>query len=65
MNEISKVISSIDEADISNLHKKKIAATHYSNLTDCLEKGGSRSEILIYVLPLYVAGNTQLADHNW
>ena len=34
------------------------------NVTDSLEKGGSRSKILIYASPLYIVGNTQLADND-
>ena len=29
-------------------------------MTDCLEKGKSRRETLIYAFPLYINGNTQL-----
>ena len=28
-------------------------------------KGGSRRETLIYPSPLYIVGNTQLADNDW
>ena len=29
------------------------------------KKGGSRSETLIYASPLYIVGNTQLANNDW
>ena len=29
------------------------------------EIGGNGSEISIYTSPLYIAGNTQLANNNW
>ena len=35
----------------------------FHNVTDWLEKCGSRSETLVYASPLYIVGNTQIANN--
>ena len=66
MNKTNNILLSIDKADIYNLHIRifillqSVISHKVQDVTDCLEKGGSRSETLIYASPLYINGNTQL-----
>ena len=68
MNKVSNAISSIDEEEMKKIIIKlqqHIIIFKVHSVTDYFEKGGSRSEILIYTFPLYIAGNTRLvADYN-
>ena len=68
MQKVKKVISGIDEADMSDLHRRNTLTMNYNlhglqchSLTgEC----GSRIEIHINASPLYIVGATQLANYN-
>ena len=71
MNKIDNVLLSIDEVDLSNMHiaiiiKQCFKGYKANSVTDCLEKGGSRSETtLIYASSLYIGDDTLFENFNW
>ena len=69
MNKINSIQLITDKADIHNLHirtfyKQCVICCKVHNVTDCSEKGESRSETLIYASPLCIDGNT-VENHNF
>ena len=64
-NQYHALVKQIYQAFIKDFYIRCIIIYKVRNVTDWLEKGGSRSETLIYASPLYIVGNKQLADNDW